>query len=282
MTNASEWRGRVGEVWAEEWRRTDRALAPVNDALVAEAVAQAARFARPRILDIGCGAGATSLALADALGDADIIGIDLSEALVAAARERGAGREGLRFEVADAARWSPAIAGYDVIVSRHGVMFFEDPVAAFAHFRALAGPEARLVFSCFRGPAENEWAAALRPILDRFSPAAPAAPDPSVGPFAFGDPARIESILAQAGFAVPRISAFDFDFVVGAGAEPLADALSYFRRIGPFAALLRELDKDSAEAAIAELAGIAAAHRAGDRIAFRAAAWIISAGVSSS
>src|SRR3954462_9999127 len=105
---------------------------------------------------------------------------------------------------------------------------------------------------------ENEGAAGLRPILGRFSPATPAAPEPSVGPFAFGDPARIESILAQAGFAAPRISALDFDFVVGAGADPLADALSYFRRIGPFAALLRELDQDSAEIAVEELAGIAA------------------------
>jgi SAM-dependent methyltransferase len=282
MTNDYEWRGRIGEVWAEEWRRTDRSLAPVNGALVAEAVAQAAGRDKPRILDVGCGAGATSLALADALGDAEIIGIDLSEALVAAARERGAGRENLRFEVADAARWAPADPGYDLIVSRHGVMFFEDPVAAFTHFRALGGPDARLVFSCFRAAMENEWAAALRPILDRFNPAQPGAAEPSIGPFAFADPKRIEAILTEAGFAEPGVRAFDFDFVVGAGADPLADAISYFRRIGPFAAMLRELDHGSSEAAVGQLGGIAAAHRAGDRITFRAAAWIISAGVPAS
>ena len=153
MTEAYEWRGRIGDVWAEEWRRTDRTLAPVNDALVAAAAAEAERFDRPRILDVGCGAGATSLALAAALAEAEIIGIDLSEALIAVARERaGDGADELRFEVADAAHWTPARAGFDLIVSRHGVMFFDDPVAAFAHLRTLAGADARLVFSCFRAP----------------------------------------------------------------------------------------------------------------------------------
>jgi SAM-dependent methyltransferase len=277
MTEASEWRGRVGDVWAQEWRRTDRSLAPVNDALVAAAAAEAAPFHRPRILDVGCGAGATSLALAKALPGAEIIGIDLSEPLIAAARERAAGRAGLRFEIADAAAWAPACAGFDLIVSRHGVMFFEDPVAAFAHLHALAGAEARLVFSCFRARADNQWAMALRPIFERFVPETLAAPDPPAGPFAFGDPARIEAILAQAGFAGPRLRAFDFDFVAGADEDPVADAISYFRRIGPFARLLRELGEGAGEAALELLADIAAAHRAGDRIVFRAAAWIVTA-----
>jgi len=280
MTEAYEWRGRIGDVWAEEWRRTDRTLAPVNEALVAAAVAEAEAFDDPRILDVGCGAGATSLALAAALAEAEIIGIDLSETLIAAARERaGEGAGKVRFEVADAARWAPAGAGpkFDLIVSRHGVMFFDDPVAAFAHLRSLAGADARLVFSCFRSRADNQWAAALRPILERFAPAALAEPEPAAGPFAFADPARIAAILAGAGFAPPAIRPLDFDFVAGAGADPLADAISYFRRIGPFAALLRELDGGAAEAAVAALSEIAARHRAGDRILFRAGAWIVTA-----
>src|SRR3954451_17269514 len=161
MTEAYEWRGRVGEVWAEEWRRTDRSLAPVNAALAAAAAAEAAGLDSPRILDVGCGAAATSLALAEAIPGSEIIGIDLSQALVAAARERAVGRDNLGFEVADAARWTPSRAGVDLIVSRHGIMFFEDAVAAFAHLRTLAGPGARLVFSCFRARADNRWAAAL-------------------------------------------------------------------------------------------------------------------------
>jgi SAM-dependent methyltransferase len=283
MTEAYEWRGRVGDVWAEEWRRTDRTLAPVNDALVAAAAAEAARFDNPRILDVGCGAGATSLALAAALADAEIIGIDLSESLIAAARERaGEGAENARFEVADAARWAPARAGFDLIVSRHGVMFFDDPVAAFAHLRAPVGAEARLVFSCFRRRADNQWVTALRPIFERFAPETLAAPDPPVGPFAFADPARIAAVLTGAGFAPPSIRALDFDFVAGAGEDPLADAISYFRRIGPFAALLRELDERAGEAAAEALGEILARHQAGDQILFRAAAWIVTAKVAGS
>ena len=283
MTEAYDWRGRVGDAWAEEWRRTDRTLAPVNEALVAAAAAEAGRFERPRILDVGCGAGATSLALAEAFPEAEITGIDLSETLVAAARERaGEGSANPRFEVADAARWAPGRAGLDLIVSRHGVMFFADPVGAFAHLRALAGAEARLVFSCFRSRADNQWVTALRPIFERFAPEALAAPDPPAGPFAFADPEKVTAILTGAGFATPDFRALDFEFVAGAGEDPIADAIAYFRRIGPFAALLRELDAPAGGAAVEALAEIAARHRAGGHISFRAAAWIVTAKVEPS
>jgi SAM-dependent methyltransferase len=276
MTEAFEWSGRVGDAWAEEWCRTDRTLAPVGEALLREIAAQVAGLAGPRILDLGCGAGTTSLALADMIPGADVTGVDLSAALIAVARERAGGRPGLSFEVADAARWAPADGGFDAIVSRHGVMFFDDPVAAFSHIRALSTPAMRLVFSCFRARAQNEWALALGPIVERFAPAALAAPPPATGPFAFGDPGHVRAILAAAGFSPPRIAPFDFDFVAGEGDDPVADAISYFRRIGPFAALLSELDDARAAAAVGQLGEIAAAHVAGGRVAFRAAAWIVS------
>jgi SAM-dependent methyltransferase len=272
MTGAAEWRGDVGEVWAEEWRRTDRMLAPVNDALVAQAVA----LAPVRILDIGCGAGATSLALADALPAADIVGIDLSAALVGVAETRGGSRA--RFEVADAVTWPGDRDGFDLIVSRHGVMFFAEPVAAFAHIHGLVRCGGRLLFSCFRARDENEWVGALRPVFERFAAASLAAPDPPVGPFALADPARIESILRESGFATPRIAPLDFDFAAGAGADPVGDALAYFRRIGPFATLLRDLERDAGAAAIDLLAEILAGHCAGDRVVLRAAAWIVLSG----
>jgi SAM-dependent methyltransferase len=272
MTETIEWQGRVGEAWAEQWRRTDRTLAPVNDALVA----RARPFAARTILDIGCGAGATSLALADALPDAAITGIDLSDALIAVARERAGGRAGLCFEAGNAAVWRPAAGAFDLIVSRHGVMFFDDAEAAFAHLRSLAAPDARLLFSCFRGRGENDWIVAQRPILARFAPEALGAPEPPVGPFAFADPARIEKLLAVAGFARPAIAPLDFDFVAGAGDDPVADAVHYFARIGPIARLLADLDPDARRQALDEIAKIAAARLSGGRVVFRAAAWIVS------
>jgi SAM-dependent methyltransferase len=276
MNVTFEWQGRVGEVWAQEWPRTDRALAPLNDALL-EAAADALPPG-PRILDLGCGAGTTSLAFANAFPGAAITGVDLSEALIGVARERGEGRAGLTFEVGDAARWAPTDGAlFDAIVSRHGVMFFDDPVAAFAHLRMIAAPEARLIFSCFRARAENQWAEALRPIVEAHAPQMLAGPPPPTGPFAFADPARIAQILTAAGFAPPRIAPLDFDYVAGEGGEdPVAEAVALFGRIGPFAAMLRELDDASAAAAMDSLAEVAAAHLAGGRISFRAAAWIVS------
>jgi len=273
MTTGYDWRGDIGEVWAEEWSRTDRSLAPVNQALVAEAAAGAG--APGRILDIGCGAGATSLALADALPEARITGVDLSEALVAVARQRAGERDRLRFELGDAASWSPAEAGFDLIVSRHGVMFFDDPVGAFTHIGTLARPGGRLVFSCFRARGDNEWVRAMRPVVERFAPETLTAPDPPAGPFAFADPKRIESILHEAGFAPPLVAPLDFEFTVGAGDNPVADAVGYFRRVGPMAAMLKTLDETTRAAASDMLASIAAEHEQNGRVAFGAAAWIV-------
>jgi len=272
MTETIEWQGRVGDAWAEEWRRTDRTLGPVNDALLARAVPLAPR----RILDIGCGAGATSLALADALPEAAVTGIDLSDALLAAARERAGSRRSVAFEKGDASTWRPDSGAFDLIVSRHGVMFFDEPDTAFAHLRSLTPADGRLLFSCFRARGENDWIAAQRPIFERFAPAALSAPEPAVGPFAFADPARIEQVLAAAGFAPPAIEPLDFDFVAGTGEDPIADAVHYFSRIGPIARLLAELGPGERRQALDHIADIAAARLADGLVRFRAAAWIVS------
>lgn len=271
MLAATEWQGQTGEAWAEEWRRTDRTLAPLNEALLA-------RFMPVdglRILDVGCGAGATSFAFADAAPGARVTGLDLSDALVAAAQDRIEGRTNVRFVHGDASSATPEGGPFDLIVSRHGVMFFDDPVVAFTHLHGLA-PRGRLLFSCFRSPAENEWMAAMRGIIGRHAPAALALPPPAAGPFALADPARIESILRQAGFAPPVIEPFDFDLRVGAGDDPVADAMAYFRRIGPMARLAAAMDEGAKAAFTDDLARVVAGHRRHDGIVFRAAAWLVS------
>ena len=278
MTEASDWKGQVGEVWADEWRRTDRTLAPVGEALIAAAEASLEGKQAPAIVEIGCGAGTIAFALADNISGAEVVGIDLSKALIAVARERGKGRDDVSFEEADASTWQPENGQrFDTIVSRHGVMFFPDPVAAFAHLRSLCAPGARLVFSCFRSRAENPWVLALDPILARFAPEALAGPPPAVGPFAFGNPERVESILTDAGFESLQVRPFDFDTIVGVGDDPVADTVSYFSRIGPFAGLLRELDDARRAAAIEALKTVAAAHVVDGEVRMRGAAWIVTA-----
>ena len=152
MTGARDWQGQVGASWAAEWQRTDRSLAPVNAALVARA--SPAR----RILDIGCGAGATSLGVAAALPEAQIRGMDVAPAPIEAARARATAVPRCKFSGANATEWEDQSFAPDLLVSRHGVMFFVDPVAAFTHLAAQAARPARLLFSCFRTRAENDWA----------------------------------------------------------------------------------------------------------------------------
>jgi ubiquinone/menaquinone biosynthesis C-methylase UbiE len=270
MLAPTEWQGQTGEAWAEEWRRTDRTLAPLNDALLARALP----FEGKRILDIGCGAGATSFAFADALPHADITGLDLSEALIAAARARVGDRANVRFVQGDAAIVTPDGAPFELIVSRHGVMFFADPVGAFTHLHSLA-PRGQLLFSCFRAAMDNEWMAAMRALIQRHAPEALAAPEPAAGPFAFADPARIEAILREAGFAPPVIEPFDFAFTVGAGEDPVADAIAYFRRIGPMARLMVGMAEAAKPAFLADLKEVAASRLTKDGVTFRAAAWLV-------
>jgi hypothetical protein len=112
-------------------------------------------------------------------------------------------------------------------------------------------------------------------LLERFAPESLAAPEPPVGPFAFADPARVTAILREAGFAAPDMAPLDFRFVVGEGADPVADALGYFRRIGPLATLLRALEEPARSAATDLLRSIVSAHRQEGRVAFAGAAWIV-------
>lgn len=268
MTDALDWAGRVGDNWATEWERTDRSFAPLNAILVDRIVAQAGASANA--LDIGCGAGGTSMDVAARLPDATICGIDLSPALIEVAVSRNPLPARLSFAQADATQWSGGEWRPDLLFSRHGVMFFDDPVGAFSHLAGQAAPGACLVFSCFRSPSENAWAseiAALLPEQPRSNPLAP-------GPFAFADPGHVARILAGAGWrdAVPE--AVDFTYIAGAGEDPVADALDFFRRIGPAARALAALPPDEREAFRAKLEPLLSRHHSDGTVNFDAAAWI--------
>ena len=266
MTTAADWRGRVGRNWAAMAARTDRSLAGLNDRLVA----QVAAGGGTRLLDIGCGAGATARAVAAARPDLDVLGIDLSPELIAAAR---ATDSRCRFAVADAGRWADPAFVPDRLVSRHGVMFFDDPVAAFARLRGAATPDARLVFSCFRDRAANLWATTTAAIAG----AGPAANPQAPGPFAFADRDHVTRILREAGWGGIGFEPVDWAYVAGAGADPVADAVDFFGRIGPAASAIAAAAGAARERLLARLAELAERHRVGDTIQFGAAGWIVTA-----
>ena len=269
MTTGSEWRDAVGRNWAENYRLTDRAFSGLTERLLSTIGGLGERG----MLDIGCGAGELSLAIARGNPQAKIVGVDISTELVAAARERGDALLNVDFVEADAALWKPADFVPDVLVSRHGVMFFEVPIMAFANLRALAAPGAPMVFSCFRSAKLNPWASDLARLLDVPALGQGTAP----GPFAFADEGYVHGILDNAGWQDIALEPVDFAYIAGAGEDPVEDAMELFRRIGPAVPALQALKGEERTRAEGWVRDWVTEHRSGNLVAFPAAAWIVSA-----
>ena len=134
-------------------------------------------------------------------------------------------------------------------------------------------PAARLLFSCFRARADNGWAVALAAVVPPQPPVDPAAP----GPFAFGDPQRVEAILVAAGWTEIAIKPVDYAMIAGEGAHAIEDATAYFQRIGPVARAMAELAPPRRAAAGERLRDLLARHCVAGRVSLPAAAWIVSA-----
>lgn len=266
MTGSIDWTAHSGDAWVRRWRELDTALEGVAAALDSAILANAPD--RPfRAFDIGCGAGTTSLALAGARPDARIVACDISPPLAELARSRLAGCSTVTVELGDA----PAVAlrnqPFDLFYSRHGVMFFPDPVAAFAALRSAAAPGAMLVFSCFREWAANPWAGEL-------AAAAAGRPVPTpvreAGGFAFADPDYVRSILQAAGWEDTANSPIDFRYCAGSGAE----ALEFLAEVGPASRELMQLPDEQRSAALERMRIVLDRRRDGDAVVFPAAAWI--------
>lgn len=262
------WNGEVGERWARLQETIDASLAEIGKAALAFANARP----RERVLDIGCGAGTTTYALAKTVGpEGSVTGVDISEPMLAVARGRG---RGVNFRKADAATHL-FHATHDLIFSRFGVMFFDDPPEAFANIRKALKPRGRLAFVCWRDVRENPWAslpiAAARDLIPEQPPVDPHAP----GPYAFADGERVKAILARAGYRDIRIEKLDSVVVLGA---TLAEAAAQVLNIGPLARAATGLDdatrdkiRGVVEEALAKFAGPSG-------IAPPAACWLVGAG----
>ncbi len=271
MTSKQDWQGKSGEGWASEWRRTDRSFGGLTERLLA----RTRDFPFRHALDIGCGAGELSLALARGHSAARIVGVDVSPQLIDTARERAEHMSNLEFELADAAQWHP---GDDfapqLLISRHGVMFFGDPPAAFANFASFATDGAGLLFSCFRDRGESPFFSEIGACLP--APAEPSDPY-AAGPFAFAEREHVMAILGDAGWHEIAFEPFDFAMIAGAGEDPVEDAMSYFTRIGPAAAALREMEESARAETLAAIRAVAEGNCRDGVVALRAACWIVSA-----
>lgn len=232
---AAHW-DRAGRVWVEHQALLDRLMAPI-----AEAVVDAAGPANgERVLDVGCGSGATTFAAAWRTGPSGgAVGVDISPALVELARRRAGelGIEGVDFVLADAQTHAFATP-FDAIVSRFGVMFFPDPVAAFANLRRALKPDGKLAFAAWRTPEENPLALVPLQAAAPFLPELPPFEKDAPGRFAFADPDRVRAILADSGWRAIEITPLDV-----VNSLSFDELLTMSLRVGPLNPILKDADE---------------------------------------
>lgn len=236
------WQAAAGERWAALHARTNVQLDPLGR----KAMAVAAPVAGERVLDVGCGAGESTVQLAELVGpEGSVVGVDISGALLEAARARAdrAGQTHVQFVLGNAAT-ERFTEPFDLVFSRFGVMYFEDSVAAFANLRKALKPSGRLGFVSWQALAANPWAdtplAAVRTLHPHHS-----VPDPLVpgkpGPFYLCEPALVKDILERAGFHELSITPHDEPVLFG-GSLTLEDAVEYALQIGPAARFVAHAD----------------------------------------
>jgi SAM-dependent methyltransferase len=265
------WNDAAGETWAKLQRVLDRQIEPLGR----EAMRRLGPRAGERILDVGCGCGQSSLELAAQVGPTgSVLAVDVSRPMLAVAAERrlAAPERRVEFREADAQSAAFEAAGFDAAYSRFGVMFFTDPIAAFANIRRALRPSGRLAFVCWRPLAENQWMRVpLEAARAELPPAAP--PDPQApGPFAFADAARVRAILEAAGWTDVRIEPFDAEI----GGTDLDDAVRLVCRIGPLGAAIRERPDSLAAIGVAVREALVA-HLRPTGVWMAAAVWIVRA-----
>ena len=274
MSNAEQieyWNGRVGNRWAMLQETIDASLAAIGGAALDFAAARPGE----RVLDIGCGCATTTIALARAVAPTGVVeAIDISAPMLDLARTRtqAAGVK-IGFMQADAATHLFS-ARFDLVFSRFGVMFFDDPPSAFANIREALARRGRLAFVCWRSAAENLWAsvpiAAARDLIPPQPPADPQAP----GPFAFADRDRLRGILEMAGFANIRIAPLDTTMYMGRDAS---EAAQQALNIGPLARAATELDEAQRENIRAVVATAMEKFKTAGGVTPAAACWLVGA-----
>jgi SAM-dependent methyltransferase len=267
---ATLWNTTSGCAWVESQQLLDQILQPFEDALMTAIRAGSS----DRVLDVGCGTGGTTIAAARLLGEkGHCTGIDISEPMLALARTR-AEREhtSAKFICADAQTYAFDAGSFDLIISRFGVMFFDDFTAAFANLRRAAAKGARLHSIAWRGAADNPFMTtaerAAAPLLSNIPPRNPDGP----GQFAFANPGRVGRILQESGWAEIELQPLNV-----VCSMPESELTGYFSKFGPVGQALHPADEATRKHVIATVRTAFDPYVHGSEVRFDAGAWVITA-----
>lgn len=280
MTNPAEinadqlsfWNGIGGQTWVARQAHTDITLTPVSKALLRHASPRTGE----RILDVGCGCGASTLDFARAVGQAGAIdALDISGPMLAEGRRRAkqAGIRNVEWRQEDAA--SSSLNGYDLLTSMFGLMFFGDPVAAFEHMRSAANHGARMSFVCWRTLAENPWIDVPMSAVAAHLPPRPKGDPNGPGMFALADPERVSQILTDTGWAQPRFEKLDCVLDIAAG-HGMDEAVVQCTKIGAVNSWLRDQTPEIIAASVESIRGALAPYTDGSRVSLPGAMWLVS------
>lgn len=267
---AALWNGSAGSAWVESQALMDALLEPFERVLVDTLGAPPARA----LLDVGCGTGSTTLAFAGRFdADTEVSGIDISEPMLAAARSRFE-RHGkrARFILGDAQTHAFEPEHFDVIASRFGVMFFQDPARAFGNLKRAAAPSGRLGFVAWRSAEENPFMTLAERVAAPLLPDLPPRQTDGPGQFAFGDRDLVQRVLSASDWREVQIEPLDV-----ACSLPASELMTYLTRFGPVGRALREAGAE-VHARFIEMARTAfEPYVQGKVVVFSGACWLVTA-----
>lgn len=269
------WNGRAGERWASQQAVQDTIFIPVTELLIEHARPQPGE----RVIDVGCGCGDTSIAFGRRVGPSGhVLGVDISEQMLARAREVAPANLPVEFALADATTYPFTAGAADLLVSRFGVMFFAEPARSFANLRKGLRSGGRLTFICWRGPKENPWLMVPLQAVYRHVPRLPPVGPEDPGPFAFASAERVERILREAGFSDICVAPHDLslDIAAGGGFESAVETAVI---IGPANRALEEAAPEARTAAVEAVRHDLKPFAKGDSVWLGGAIWIVSAAV---
>jgi SAM-dependent methyltransferase len=269
---AEYWNGDEAVHWLEYEDRYDVLLSPFVDPILRAASVAAA----DRVVDIGCGCGSTTRAAAKIALDGSALGVDISRPLLGRAAERAEAENlsNIAFRNLDVQTGDLGNSCFDVAVSRFGVMFFADPVAAFSNIAASLEPRGRVGFVCWADGLENEWIAVPGAALIEHV-ALPDQGDPeSPGPFSFAKPDRIRYVLESAGLSSVAIAELRLPLVFG---SEVVDAVGFMKATGFAQSVLRGVDDVTVARATAAMEKALEPYESASGVTLGSKAWLVTA-----